>query len=87
MPDLNKLAALEANSYQIIASCNLCQYANLTNSDWGTCSLISYQHLKHNGTRQASIHKSGYCPKFKINQAKADDLITSGFDKFLKEKQ
>lgn len=83
MPDLNKLAALEAKGFKIVASCGLCQHASFGNTDWGTCSLITYQHLKHKGIREASIHKAGCCPQYQIKPQKMEDLDYSGFSKFI----
>lgn len=89
MPDSNKLAALKANSYKIVFCCALCEHAQFSqnNAYWGTCSLITYQHLKHTGIRQASIHKSGYCPQFKIDSGQLADLTYSGFDQFLEKNE
>lgn len=83
MPDLNKLEALSAAGYVIRGSCGTCKFASIRGTGWGSCSKIQYDHLKHTGdARNASIHTSGWCPSFEMNERAAADLAKSGFDRF-----
>jgi len=83
VPDPSKLDALKAAGYVIRACCGLCQHATLKpGTDWGTCSLVSYQHGKHTEIRQASIHRAGHCPKYTGDVDKNADLAKSGFINF-----
>ena len=70
--DANKLDKLRELGYKVKNTCGLCQHSNLARgSDWGTCELISYAHMKHsNSRRQLSIHRSGNCPNFKMDKNK-----------------
>ena len=63
--DTNKLKKLESLNYKIYKCCGLCKHANLFKDDWSTCTIHSYDHLKHSeSTRQLSIFKYGACDHF-----------------------
>ncbi len=84
MPDPSKLAALGSAGYRLRDICGICVQARFPSpTDWGTCSKIAYEHGKHVGApRQASIHRSGWCPAFDPDPAKKADLDRSGFSSF-----
>lgn len=85
MPDKTKLDALDKAGFKIKATCGICVHATIrVGSDWGTCSLIRYEHEKHTGSpRDASIHKAGGCALFELDPADKTDLAKSGFDRFV----
>lgn len=61
--DLNKLAMLRGIGYRIPKSCGLCKHGVfVAASDWGSCAVHAYEHLKHTGPkRQLSIYRGGSC--------------------------
>jgi hypothetical protein len=62
--DANKLVKLKVIGYQVRQTCGNCVHSFFPsrNTDWGTCSLYQYDHLKHSDQkRQLSIHRSGRC--------------------------
>lgn len=84
MPDPNKLEALANRGYKIAETCGTCIHGSFIDGrDWGLCRKISYQHQKHNGTKNVSIHVSGCCPQFQLSPATEADLQRSGFDRFV----
>ena len=62
--DTNKLVKLKKVNYSFKPVCFLCNYGLFYNSDWGTCQLHTYDHIKHGNKRQMSIHKCGGCEDF-----------------------
>lgn len=68
--DNNKLSVLRDIGYEIVPTCKLCAYADLTSgSEWGTCKKHIYDHLKHGNTRHVSINAFGRCKKdFVLNE-------------------
>lgn len=74
--DTAKLVVLRTEGYTIPKVCGLCKHSTFPQNDWGTCGVISYEHLKHSGLpRQLSIHKSGSCAnRFELDQGEADKL-------------
>lgn len=68
--DENKLEVLKSLPYEITPCCGLCLHGIFGgNREWGTCSVIKYEHLKHTTDgRQLSINKFGGCPKFEIKE-------------------
>ena len=60
--DGNKLKKLSSINYQLRNCCGRCKYGNFPNNDFGTCSVHTYEHLKHSEKeRELSIHKYGIC--------------------------
>lgn len=62
--DKNKLKKLHEIGYTILPTCGRCANRNFPDprSDFGTCSLYDYNHLKHSDNpRKLSIHRSGSC--------------------------
>jgi len=75
--DANKLAKLQKIDYQVCKVCGLCLHSNFPNSEWGTCGLHKYDHLKHSETtRELSIHKFGSCKHFELNESMVNNLGT-----------
>lgn len=69
--DENKLKELKRVGYEIHKCCGLCEnFACLGLSDFGTCKVITYQHLKHSDAkRQLSVNRYGSCKDgFKLSQ-------------------
>ena len=65
--DDNKLKVLRDVGYTIPKVCGLCKYANISwggSPLWGTCDIVTYQHIKHNEVRELSISEYGSCPKW-----------------------
>ena len=81
--DQNKLAELRRIGYRIPKTCGLCVHGAFPNNEWGTCSVRTYDHLKHSDAkRQLSVVKSGSCPdKFEVDELKAAHL--GAFREFL----
>lgn len=73
--DQNKEQKLRDIGYEINQVCGLCKYSLFPNNDWGTCSLHVYDHKKHDGIHQLSIHKLGYCPEFSQDSVMTQPLI------------
>lgn len=83
--DANKLRVLQKIEYRIQPCCGLClhgQFAPAT--DWGTCGVWTYQHLKHSAdVRDLSIHRLGHCQQF---APAAKEVVQLGaFSQFLKK--
>jgi hypothetical protein len=64
--DANKRLELLRIGYQIRGACGLCKHGVFApKQDFGTCSIYTYQHLKHTGDRrQLSVHQYGSCDSF-----------------------
>jgi len=62
--DQNKAQKLVDIGYRIRPACSLCVFSCFPQNDWGTCEQHTYDHLKHDGTHQLSIHKTGSCSEF-----------------------
>jgi hypothetical protein len=81
--DANKLAVLGGVQYQIARTCGTCKHSTFPNNNWGTCGLLTYQHLKHTGApRQLSIYRYGCCVLHEMNVASQAELGL--FEQFLK---
>jgi hypothetical protein len=80
--DENKRKVLQRLGYVIRPSCGLCQKSDIgPGSDWGTCKLHTYSHLKHSeSNRQLSVNRYGSCPEFEINFA----VDLGGFGEFFR---
>ena len=74
--DENKRQKLLEIGYRIKPSCGLCLHGVFfIGTNWGTCGIYTYQHLKHNDeTRQLSINKFGHCHRFQISQIESGAL-------------
>ena len=74
--DLNKVRELKDIGFKIVPTCGLCKHSAIGPMvSFGTCSIQTYQHLKHTGpARQLSIHRSGWCPEFTIAPRALPDL-------------
>lgn len=54
--DANKAQVLRVIDYILHKTCRRCKFASIAKgSEWGTCSLYSYHHIKHNKLMQLSI--------------------------------
>jgi len=61
--DENKLKKLNEVGYAVNECCGLCKHGMFAGrSDFGTCAIKTYDHLKHTGSdRQLSINRYGAC--------------------------
>jgi len=67
--DENKFKMLKRVSYRILKTCRTCIYSHFAPAtEWGTCSLWHYHHLKHDEVRDLSIHICGGCPSWKMDK-------------------
>ena len=83
--DANKRDELVRIGYSIPATCNFCEHGQFQSpgTDWGTCAVNVYTHLKHTGpARQLSIFRAGACPKFKADEGKL--VVLGKFREFLR---
>jgi len=70
--DSNKRLKLLDIGYRIAGTCGICQHGMFANDSFGTCSLHTYQHLKHTGdARQLSVYAHGRCSEFQLDEQKA----------------
>nr|MDO8111804.1 hypothetical protein [Candidatus Sigynarchaeota archaeon] len=70
--DENKRKVLLDIGYMIRQACWWCRHGRFTmlSSDWGTCKIHHYDHLKHTGdARELSICRQGWCSKFEEDQS------------------
>jgi len=76
MPDDNKFAALREAGYTIPGLCGTCEYGEFSgNSPWGSCGLVTYDHLKHDnpeGGRGVSIRRDGRCSLYSSHGLKVE---------------
>lgn len=73
--DANKLEKLKEIGFNLKPTCMLCVAGEFPNNDWGTCAINSYKHLKHTDElRKMSIHKSGSCSRFLLDERKEEEL-------------
>lgn len=79
--DENKRNVLHELGYVIRPTCGLCVRSRIDRgSDWGTCTLHKYVHLKHsNSVRQLSVNRYGTCPNFELDVA----IDLGGFVEFV----
>ena len=74
MPDENKFQKLREIGYRIGPRCGLCTSGWFSgNGPWGQCHKHCYEHKKHDnpdGGRGVSIHSSGVCGDFDLDQRK-----------------
>lgn len=65
MPSPSKHAALAAAGFALARCCETCLHWNPGTlvGVWGTCSLVTYDHEKHTGAKQAGTPGCGTCPK------------------------
>lgn len=70
--DENKLRALREAGYTIPSACGTCaNFRAAPAAEWGTCSAIPYDHLKHTGpSREASVNQAGVCPSWIASAAR-----------------
>ncbi len=67
--DANKREVLVEIGYQL-GACGVCAHSTFATdaSDFGTCGLHKYAHLKHTGDfREVSVHRCGRCPMFQVD--------------------
>jgi hypothetical protein len=82
--DENKLKVLQDIEYSIPAHCGLCDHADLSSDGWGTCRQHKYSHLKHSKEESPlSIHRSGHCNWFKLDEQKLAAVGLHGFKEFV----
>lgn len=75
--DAAKLKVLQAEGYSIAPSCGFCHHRSFMSpaTQWGTCTVIQYEHQKHTGApRQLSIHRGGHCSRFELDRVELDLL-------------
>ena len=78
--DENKLEILKRIGYKVNKTCGFCIHGTFWDSEWGTCKIHTYNHLKHTAkTRQLSITIFGSCSKHEIDP----DNMLGRFDEFL----
>lgn len=82
--DANKLKVLREIEYSIPGCCGSCAEGSFVDgSDWGTCEVYVYSHLKHTGEDRAlSVHREGRCDRFERDQRSTTAF--GGFAEFLK---
>lgn len=83
--DANKLAMLRDSGYRIPKSCSLCKHGVFVGpSEWGSCAVKAYEHLKHTGPkRQLSIYRGGACAD-KFEPREQLDAILGPYSEFLR---
>jgi hypothetical protein len=77
MPDENKFQALTDAHFVVRRTCLRCAHFMRfqTGAEWGTCGLITYEHLKHTGPpRNASVPVDGSCPEHKFRESAKAEL-------------
>lgn len=62
MPDRNKLLAMKAARYKVVASCSTCLHSQFKRpiKPWVDCALQQYKHSKQ-GTKQMPAHVALVC--------------------------
>jgi hypothetical protein len=78
--DKNKLQVLRDIDYKINPCCGNCVHGDFGETNFGTCAIQSYFHLKHQRTHGLSIYRFGRCPKWERDPM-SDNL--EGFEEFL----
>jgi hypothetical protein len=78
--DVNKRKKLFGEGYRIYRACGLCAHGHFQDgSDWGTCSVLRYDHQNHDGSICISIHKLGKCRAYfqtdKTKLAKLEEFV------------
>jgi hypothetical protein len=78
--DANKREVLVEIGYRVLPTCGRCFHGDIApGSEWGTCAVQTYGHLKHTGLPRAlSITRSGTCQRFALNPTEA----LGGFEEF-----
>ena len=66
--DQHKAQKLVEIGYTIKPCCALCIFSFFPQNDWGLCETHTYDHQKHDGTHQLSVHKTGSCAQFEPDQ-------------------
>ena len=61
--DAKKLDKLISIGYKINPCCGLCDHSYFPHNEWGVCLNHRYDHLKHDGIHNLSIHCTGLCEK------------------------
>lgn len=74
--DANKLKKLKEINYEITPSCGMCKFSQFAGTiDFGTCSLHTYEHLKHSDSkRELSIYRYGSCHFFIASEYKISQV-------------
>jgi hypothetical protein len=74
--DENKAKKLIESGYKVQACCGLCFHFREGNLHglFGTCKLLSYEHLKHKETRELSVTRYGVCSRYSFNPDKKEQL-------------
>lgn len=72
--DQNKTLKLVEIGYTIKPSCALCIFSCFPQNDWGLCERHTYEHRKHDGTHQLSVHKTGSCAEFAPDYAELSTM-------------
>jgi len=82
--DANKLKVLQEIGYSIRQHCGICVHSDLSPDGWGYCNVHTYQHLKHaEETSRLSIHRTGSCDRFEVDENKVATLGLHAFKEFL----
>lgn len=85
--DKNKLKVLQDIEYQVKRTCGTCINASIKPAtDWGTCKIWTYEHLKHTEERsQLSINRYGQCSSHEAPFSMSVHL--GGFIEFLEPEE
>jgi hypothetical protein len=73
--DPNKLDLLRHVQYKLNPVCGRCQHSTFPTDSWGTCAAHQYNHERHDGMHDMSIHYSGFCSVFELDEQKCHDLV------------
>lgn len=82
--DKNKLNVLRDIGYKIRETCGSCKSSCFSSPgvDYGYCEENTYEHQKHGGVHFLSIHRQGWCPKYKRD----DGFFLDKFEEFFPPK-
>jgi hypothetical protein len=85
--DENKQQELIQIGYTIRHCCGTCRHGMFSNTDWGTCQVRTYEHLKHSeATRQLSINRYGFCDEDTYDVGPYSAASLGAFRQFLEER-
>jgi len=65
--DANKLKKLKEIGFELKRTCLTCKNFHKGQDAFGTCAEHSYFHLKHQETRELSVHSLGFCPEWEVS--------------------
>ena len=83
--DANKLKILREINYSIPKTCETCAHSDLSADGWGYCGAHEYHHIKHSEEVSfLSIHRTGSCGQYELDENKVAILGLHAFKEFLK---